>query len=139
MSELKDNGQEVVSDRLATDKKSEPQDRRYLGWSFIAFIGAGMLAIGFTCGIASGLAIAKVLSPSSLNPQSAKDLEWLASDDGKLARNILDWNKDNLKSCQQNQQNLKEALIVMNGKYVTKGLCALWVLPENQRVYEDRR
>ena len=84
-------------------------------------------------------AIAKVLSPSSLNPQSAKDLEWLASDDGKLARNILDWNKDNLKACQQNQQNLKEALIVMNGKYVTKGLCALWVLPDDQRVYEDRR
>ena len=140
MRELNGNGQEVVSDRQVVDhKKSEPQDRKYLGWSFIAFIGAGMLAIGLTCGIASGLAIAKVLSPSSLNPQSAKDLEWLASDDGKLARNILDWNKDNLKSCQQNQQNLKEALIVMNGKYVTKGLCALWVLPENQRVYEDRR
>jgi hypothetical protein len=34
---------------------------------------------------------------------------------------------------------LREALIVMNGKYVTKGLCALWVLPDNQRVYEERR
>lgn len=140
MRELNGNGQEVVSDRqIVAHKKSEHQDRKYLSLSFISFIGAGMLAIGLTCGIVSGLAIAKVLSPSSLNPQSAKDLEWLASDDGKLARNILDWNKDNLKSCQQNQQNLKEALIVMNGKYVTKGLCALWVLPENQRVYEDRR
>ncbi|MFY7834457.1 MAG: DUF6753 family protein, partial [Pseudanabaena sp.] len=108
MRELKDNGQEVVSDRqIVAHKKSESQDRKYFDWSFIAFIGAGMLAIGLTCGIASGLAIAKVLSPSSLSPQSAKDLEWLASDDGKLARNILDWNKDNLKACQQNQQNLK--------------------------------
>jgi len=140
MRELNGNGQEVVRDRqIVVNKKSEPQDRKYLGLVSMTFIGAGMLAIGLTCGIASGLAIAKVLSPSSLNPQSAKDLEWLASDDGKLARNILDWNKDNLKSCQQNQQNLKEALIVMNGKYVTKGLCAFWVLPENQRVYEDRR
>jgi hypothetical protein len=140
MRELNGNGQEVVSDRqIVANKKSESQDRKYLGLVSMTFIGAGMLAIGLTCGIASGLAIAKVLSPSSLNPQSAKDLEWLASDDGKLARNILDWNKDNLKACQQNQQNLKEALIVMNGKYVTKGLCALWVLPENQRVYEDRR
>ncbi|NUN66920.1 hypothetical protein HCU40_19710 (plasmid) [Pseudanabaena biceps] len=139
MRELKDSEQEVVSDLPATNKKSEPQGQKYFGLISIAFIGAGMLAIGLTCGIASGLAIAKLLSPSSLNPQSAKDLEWLASDDGKLARNILDWNKDNLKSCQQNQQNLKEALIVMNGKYVTKGLCAFWVLPENKRVYEDRR
>jgi hypothetical protein len=142
MRELTVKGQEVVSDRpidpQSISKKSELRGTNHLSLSLISFIGAGMLAIGLACGIASGLAIAKVI-PSSLNPQSAKDLEWLASDDGKLAKNILDWNKENLKSCQQNQQNLREALIVMNGKYVTKGLCALWVLPDNQRVYEERR
>jgi hypothetical protein len=111
----------------------------FWGFSSIAFIGAGILAIGLTAGIVSGLAIANALSPNHPSPQAAKGLDWLASDEGKMARNLLDWNRENLKACQQNQQNLKEALIVMNGKYVTKGLCALWILPETQRVYEDRR
>ncbi len=144
MGELKGKDLEKTSDRLtvdklAVDKKSTSQGQPFFGWSSIAFIGAGMLAIGLTAGIVSGLAIANALSPNHPSQQATKDLDWLASDDGKLARNLLDWNRDNLKACQQNQQNLKEALIVMNGKYVTKGLCALWILPETQRVYEDRR
>ena len=144
MSELKGNDFETTVDKLAVDKfaadkKSAPQSQPFLGWSSIAFIGAGMLAIGLTAGMVSGLAIANALSPNHPSTQAAKDLDWLASDEGKLARNLLDWNRDNLKACQQNQQNLKEALIVMNGKYVTKGLCALWILPESQRLYEDRR
>jgi len=144
MSELKGKDFETTVDKLAVDKftadkKSTSQGQPFLGWSSISFIGAGMLAIGLTAGIVSGLAIANSLSPNHPNPQAAKDLDWVASDEGKLARNLLDWNRDNLKACQQNQQNLKEALIVMNGKYVTKGLCALWILPESQRVYEDRR
>ena len=90
--------------------------------------------------VAISQAIAKLFLPTpSLNAQSAKDLEWVASDNGKLARNLVDWNRDILKTCLQDQQNLKEALIILNGKYVTKGLCALWVLPESQRIYEDRR
>jgi len=116
-----------------------PQGQPFFSLIAIAFIGAGMLALGLTAGIVSGLAIAKAFSPNHPSPKTAKDLEWLASDEGKLARNLLDWNRDNLKACQQNQQNLKEALIVMNGKYVTKGLCALWILPDSQRIYEDRR
>jgi hypothetical protein len=144
MSELKGKDFEttvdtLAADKLAVDKKSAPQSQPFWGLSSIAFIGAGMLAIGLTAGIVSGLAIANALSANHSSPQAAKDLDWLASDEGKLARNLLDWNRDNLKACQQNQQNLKEALIVMNGKYVTKGLCALWILPDSQRVYEDRR
>ncbi|MFN5302570.1 MAG: DUF6753 family protein, partial [Pseudanabaena sp.] len=112
---------------------------RAISLPFIGFC-AGMLMIGLAAGLVSGLAIAKLFLPTpNLNAQSAKDLEWVASDNGKLARNIVDWNRDILKTCLQDQQNLKEALIILNGKYVTKGLCALWVLPETQRVYEDRR
>jgi hypothetical protein len=96
--------------------------------------------IGLAAGLVSGLAIAKVVSPqANLNPQNVKDLEWLASEDGKLGKSLVDWNRDILKTCIQDQQNLKDALIILNGKYVTKGLCALWVLPENQREYGDRR
>jgi hypothetical protein len=127
--------QDGVGDRvIAPDKKNEPYGLGSLSLAFLAFMGAGLLAIGLACGLVSGLAIAKVILP-----QPSKDAEWLATDEGKLARNILEWNKDNLKSCQQNQQNLREALVVMNGKYVIKGLCALWVLPESQRVFEDRK
>jgi hypothetical protein len=139
MGEFKVKDLETTGGCLAVAKKGAPQGQSFFSLIAIAFIGAGMLAIGLTAGIVSGLAIANAFSPNHPSPQTAKDLEWLASDEGKLARNLLDWNRDNLKACQQNQQNLKEALIVMNGKYVTKGLCALWILPDSQRVYEDRR
>ena len=77
--------------------------------------------IGLATGLVSGLAIAKLFLPTpSLNAQSARDLEWVASDNGKLARNLVDWNRDILKTCLQDQQNLKEALIILNGKYVTR-------------------
>lgn len=137
--DLAKTGDRFAVDKFAADKKSAPQSQPFWGLSSIAFLGAGMLAIGLTAGMVSGLAIANAFSPNHPSPKTAKDLEWLSSDEGKLARNLLDWNRDNLKACQQNQQNLKEALIVMNGKYVTKGLCALWILPDSQRVYEDRR
>ena len=137
--------QEVaISQAIANILKNKQHQESQGYWKAISlpFIGfcAGMLMIGLASGLVSGLAIAKLFLPTpNLNAQSAKDLEWVASDNGKLARNIVDWNQDILKTCLQDQQNLKEALIILNGKYVTKGLCALWVLPETQRVYEDRR
>jgi dienelactone hydrolase len=91
----------------------------------------GALVIGLVAGLISGMAIAK--------SSATKNAEWAESSDGKMAKNLVVWNRDILKTCVQDQKNLKEALIFLNGKYVTKGLCALWVLPENQRVYEDRR
>jgi hypothetical protein len=137
--------QEVaISQAIANIIKNKQHQESQGYWRAISlpFIGfcAGMLMIGLAAGLVSGLAIAKLFLPTpSLNAQSARDLEWVASDNGKLARNLVDWNRDILKTCLQDQQNLKEALIILNGKYVTKGLCALWVLPETQRVYEDRR
>ena len=137
--------QEVaISQAIANIIKNKQHKESQGYWRAISlpFIGfcAGMLMIGLAAGLVSGLAIAKLFLPTpSLNAQSARDLEWVASDNGKLARNLVDWNRDILKTCLQDQQNLKEALIILNGKYVTKGLCALWVLPETQRVYEDRR
>jgi hypothetical protein len=134
----------AISQAIANIIKNKQHQESQGYWRAISlpFIGfcAGMLMIGLAAGMVSGLAIAKLFLPTpNLNAQSAKDLEWVASDNGKLARNIVDWNRDILKTCLQDQQNLKEALIILNGKYVTKGLCALWVLPETQRVYEDRR
>ena len=137
--------QEVaISQAIANIIKNKQHQESQGYWRAISlpFIGfcAGMLMIGLAAGLVSGLAIAKLFLPTpSLNAQSARDLAWVASDNGKLARNLVDWNQDILKTCLQDQQNLKEDLIILNGKYVTKGLCALWVLPETQRVYEDRR
>jgi len=87
--------------------------------------------IGLVAGLISGMAIAKA--------SATKEAEWAESSDGKLAKNLVLWNRDILKTCVRDQQNLKQALIFLKGKYVTKGLCALWVVPENERVYEDRR
>jgi hypothetical protein len=137
--------QEVaISQAIANIIKNKQHQESQGYWQAISlpFIGfcAGMLMIGLAAGMVSGLAIAKLFLPTpSLNAQSARNLEWVASDNGKLARNLVDWNHDILKTCLQDQQNLKDALIILKGRYVTKGLCALWVLPETQRVYEEQR
>jgi uncharacterized membrane protein required for colicin V production len=121
--------------------KSVQESKGYWGAISLPFIGfcSGLLMIGLVAGIVSGLAIAKLLLVPEVTSQSSKDLAWLNSNDGKLAKNLLVWNRDILTNCLQNQQNLKEALIVLNGKYVSKGLCALWVVPDNQRVFDPRR
>ena len=135
--------QEVaISQAIANIIKNKQHQESQGYWQAISlpFIGfcAGMLMIGLAAGMVSGLAIAKLFLPTpTLNAQAARDLEWVASDNGKLARNLVDWNHDILKTCSQDQQNLKDALIILKGRYVTKGLCALWVLPETQRVYEE--
>jgi hypothetical protein len=135
--------QEVaISQAIANIIKNKQHQESQGYWKAISlpFIGfcAGMLMIGLAAGMVSGLAIAKLFLPTpTLNAQAARDLEWVASDNGKLARNLVDWNRDILKTCLQDQQNLKDALIILKGRYVTKGLCALWVLPETQRVYEE--
>jgi hypothetical protein len=137
--------QEVaISQAIANIIKNKQHQESQGYWQAISlpFIGfcAGMLMIGLAAGMVSGLAIAKLFLPTpSLNAQSARNLEWVASDNGKLARNLVDWNHDILKTCLQDQQNLKDALIILKGRYVTKGLCALWVLPETQRVYEEQQ
>ena len=137
--------QEVaISQAIANIIKNKQHQESQGYWKAISlpFIGfcAGMLMIGLAAGMVSGLAIAKLFLPTpTLNAQAARDLEWVASDNGKLARNLVDWNRDILKTCLQDQQNLKDALIILKGRYVTKGLCALWVLPETQRVYEEQR
>ena len=121
--------------------KSLQESKGYWGVISLPFIGfcTAMLMIGLVAGLVSGLAIAKLLPNPDLSSQSSKDLAWVNSNDGKLAKNLLVWNRDILTNCLQNQQNLKEALIVLNGKYVSKGLCALWVVPDNQRVFDPRR
>jgi len=121
--------------------KSLQESKGYWGAISLPFIGfcTAMLMIGLVAGLVSGLAIAKLLPNPGLSSQSSKDLAWVNSNDGKLAKNLLVWNRDILTNCLQNQQNLKEALIVLNGKYVSKGLCALWVVPDNQRVFDPRR
>jgi hypothetical protein len=130
---------QAVANIIKSKQAQESQGYwRAISLPFISFC-AGMLMIGLAAGLVSGLAIAKLFLPTAnLSPESVKDLEWVESSNGKLAKNLLVWNRDILKTCLQDQQSLKEALIRLNGKYVTKGLCALWVLPENQRVYEER-
>jgi len=121
--------------------KSLQESKGYWGAITLPLIGfsTAMLMIGLVAGLISGLAIAKLLPDSGLSSQSSKDLAWVNSNDGKLAKNLLVWNRDILPNCLQNQQNLKDALIVLNGKYVSKGLCALWVVPDSQRVFDSRR
>ena len=96
--------QEVaISQAIANIIKNKQHQESQGYWRAISlpFIGfcAGMLMIGLAAGLVSGLAIAKLFLPTpSLNAQSARDLAWVASDNGKLARNLVDWNQDILKT-----------------------------------------
>ncbi len=106
----------AISQAIANIIKNKQHQESQGYWRAISlpFIGfcAGMLMIGLAAGLVSGLAIAKLFLPTpNLNAQSARDLAWVASDNGKLAMNLVDWNRDILKTCLQDQQNLKEAAV----------------------------
>ncbi|MBE9128030.1 MULTISPECIES: DUF6753 family protein [unclassified Coleofasciculus] len=104
-------------------------------WSRAAFpiVAIAIAAIlgGFLGGIVSN---GNTSSPTTLNAQDAQLLKWASSNEGKLAKNLVEWNAEYLKNrqCAKDVQNLGVELTV--GEQIAKsGFCVLWVEPPNKR------
>jgi hypothetical protein len=84
------------------------------------------------------------LDPSGLRQltqEQAKALEWAGSNEGKFARNIMEWNRELLSrdqsgelTCSKDVKRLGVTLeIGSSSKKAISGFCTLWVQPFNQR------
>ncbi|PSB07277.1 hypothetical protein C7B62_20395 [Pleurocapsa sp. CCALA 161] len=77
-------------------------------------------------------------SNSGLSNQDTALLHWAKSDEGKLAKNLANWNSRGLTTkgknliCEREAVNL-DVTLTLEGKTVTSGWCALWIRPADQR------
>ena len=77
-------------------------------------------------------------SNSGLSNEDTALLHWATSEEGKLAKNIAQWNSRGLTTkgktliCEQEAANL-DVTLTLEGKSVNSGWCALWVRPADKR------
>ena len=77
-------------------------------------------------------------SNSGLSNEDTALLYWAKSDEGKLAKDIANWNSTGLTTkgktliCEQEAANL-DVTLTLEGKTVSSGWCALWVRPADKR------
>jgi hypothetical protein len=120
-----------------------------------SLIAAGLLlliaaAIGGVIGIA-GLSWhqSKVLKEPNgsrqLTLEEAEALDWATSAEGKLARNLISWNRDLLSqdksgqlACTRDVKRLGVTLELGKQKALS-GFCTIWVQPPNQRRFVTRQ
>lgn len=111
--------------------------------SLIRFlVPASAILIGtFVAGVAGTLGYFNLFNRSLINADNLtveqyQNLELLGSAQGRLALNLIEWNDlddlGEIKRCQQTFQQLG-IKVSSNGKQIDKGVCVLYVSPENQR------
>ncbi|MBD1854785.1 MULTISPECIES: DUF6753 family protein [Leptolyngbya] len=109
----------------------------------ISIFGGVMVAIGVGLGWA-GTQLAKPElapgAPRQLTLDEAETLRWAKTREGKLARNLVQWNDDLLSDldCTKDVDRLGVTLNVQ-GKPSTFGYCALWVVPPEERRFEKSK
>lgn len=109
----------------------------------IAIFGVVMVAIGVGLGWTSTQLTKPELAPGAprqLTLDEAETLRWAKSREGKLARNLVQWNDDLLTNldCTKDVERLGVTLNVQ-GKPSTFGYCALWVVPPEERRFEKSK
>ncbi len=105
--------------------------------------GLSLFAIVFGLGLLSGVALTFSLNQLSssgrvLSISEAATLDWAKSVEGTYAKNLWEWNKPYLQSgnCLKDIQQLGVKL-TFGTKTATSGICALWVVPPNERQYQQ--
>ncbi len=104
--------------------------------------GLSLFAIVFGLGLLSGAALTFSLNQLSssgrvLSISEAATLDWANSAEGQYAKNLWEWNNSYLQSgnCIKDMQQLGVKL-TFGTKTATSGICALWVVPPNERQYQ---
>ncbi len=80
-------------------------------------------------------------SNSGLSNQDTALLHWAKSDEGKLAKNLVEWNSQGLvkkngisktRICEEEAAKL-DITLKLEGKSVDRGWCVLWTIPPEKR------
>ncbi len=106
---------------------------------FFTSILPGAMAVGvvLVVGFVAGITVPPVLkggyvAGEKLTADEVETLRWANSDEGKYARQLMSWNADYLKVCNQDVDSLPVKL-KMGQREAKKGFCLLWIKPPNQR------
>ena len=106
---------------------------------FFTSILPGAIAVGviLVVGFVAGITVPPVLkggyvAGEKLTADEVETLRWANSDEGKYARQLMSWNADYLKVCNQDVDSLPVKL-KMGQREAKKGFCLLWIKPPNQR------
>jgi hypothetical protein len=102
-------------------------------------LGILVLAIGF--GAVGTIWVQNLFGRSlipagKLTAEQYEILKWAETDEGKLAKNIMDWNQGYVgKTCKEDAIAMNVGLN-SNGRKVKSGFCVLFVEPPDKRKYE---
>lgn len=77
-----------------------------------------------------------LIPAGKLTAEQYEILKWAETDEGKLAKNIMDWNQGYVgKTCKEDAIAMNVGLN-SNGRKVKSGFCVLFVEPPDKRKYE---
>ena len=121
----------ILEDNNISHKKSKLSPR-----TIASIVTAGGMLVTLTIGITGGLLFNRTSTAQKwIERQNAEDrekLEWVKSEEGKFARNLLEWNNDLLdRSCQRKVKDLGISFNIGSLK-LTNGFCVVFVVPESQ-------
>lgn len=118
-------------------KKVKMEQQQATWWNY--FQGGGVLFAAIGVGVVLGMAVPVWLEGGltgsrSLTAYQSETLRWATSPEGKLARQVMDWNRDTLanKSCLEDAKKSSVSVLVGQRK-ATRGYCLIWVVPLGQR------
>ncbi len=137
---IADAASNLVSENLEQAKAAIRQEKAE---DFFRSIlpAAGVLTAAFFVGAIAGVGIPRLVqppldpsAPRQLTLEEANALQWIKTDEGRLAKKIMDCTGDYLLSgqCEKDVKELKVNL-TMNNRKAHSGFCILWVKPFGER------
>lgn len=85
----------------------------------------------------SAMGVLDPAGPRQLSLEQWESLEWAVSKEGQLARNLIEWNEQNIEECRAGRGTGNESLELTGyeGRPIKYGICALWVVPPGKRKF----
>ncbi|MGL6339515.1 MAG: DUF6753 family protein [Waterburya sp.] len=133
--------QAKVSSSVSQLVKHAAHEKAVHDWIAMSRLGVylmGAMIFAFVCGVFTRSYFDYRYSNSGLSNQDTALLEWVKSEQGKLAQNLTAWNSRGLTKkgktyiCEQEVAKLDVTLKV-EGQTVNNGWCVLWIHPPEQR------
>lgn len=131
--------------KLVIDRAGEGLRLRY--WKGLLMWGAISALIFTGLGVAGGWMLHRLMmgaldpaGPRQLSLLQWQRLEWAVSQEGQLAQKIMDWNKEEIQACIAGGSFRTRSLDLIGdeGRPILYGICALWVVPPDKRVFGDK-
>lgn len=131
----------IASAASALIRKAERQEASRLLKSLVPATGLlfAVLGVGFCLGLTVPPFLGGgYVEDMKITARQAEALQWVESQEGKFARNLIVWNKGYLetKECTKDVKRLNVKLL-LDGRSATGGFCTVWVVPPGERQFKE--